>query len=130
MNQMMNMGMMAPPTPIANADPRVPKVRVAVDGVGYSYHLTEDDLSKVFSRYGQVTQIELNPNGDGATIQYMNMNDAVQAVNDLDNKILTGTQGSLRVSWAEEAPTPMVQLNKIFGRKYLVQSEFRFPILH
>ena len=42
----------------------------------------------------------------------MNVNDAMNAVHDLDNKILTGTQGSLRVAWADgEAPRLAINTN-------------------
>merc|ERR1719502_1595615 len=50
----------APPLPnyAAGAQPpSIPTIAVAVEGMKFQYQLTEDDLQKVFSRYGSVRQI-------------------------------------------------------------------------
>merc|ERR1719253_290243 len=80
------MGGMAPPyTPAA---PTEPTVAVSVEGMKFQYQLTEDDLHKVFSRYGGVQTIRVDEAGAGAQITFVNHNDAQSAMQDLNGKVL------------------------------------------
>ncbi|CAE7447159.1 unnamed protein product, partial [Symbiodinium sp. CCMP2456] len=49
-----------PPNPYAPPMPSEPAVSVSVEGMKFQYQLTEDDLHKVFSRYGSVKQIRVD----------------------------------------------------------------------
>ncbi|KAF4754021.1 hypothetical protein FOZ62_017923 [Perkinsus olseni] len=79
--------------------PSVPVVSVTVEGVNFSYQLTEDDLRKVFSRYGEVREVTVNPDGGSAIIRFSSMVEADHAVRDLHGKMLNGVRGSLSVQW-------------------------------
>merc|ERR1719421_2389567 len=75
------------------------QIRVAVEGMKFQYRLTEDDLHKVFSRYGPVKLIKVDEVGSGAQITFHNYQDASAAMQDLDGKVLNGLDGTLRISW-------------------------------
>lgn len=77
-------------------------VTVSVEGIGFSYQLTNDDLYKVFSRYGVVTHVEvLMPDGNSATVCFAAYEEASRAIASLDGKELAGVKGHLRVSWGQ-----------------------------
>jgi hypothetical protein len=73
-------------------------VHVCVEGVTFQYQLTEDDLTKVFSRYGAVRFVNVNPDGASAIVHFYVPIDAEKATRDLDGKVLNGVQGALRVT--------------------------------
>lgn len=75
-------------------------IQVSVDGMKFQYQLTKDDLLKVFSRYGHVTQIHVDEMGSSATITFRNVNEAQAAFSDLNGKVLNGLDGNLRIQWA------------------------------
>ena len=87
---------------------RVPKpsssvsLSVSVEGIGYSYRLTDDDLEKVFSRYGLVTSVQVTEDSS-AVVSFALATDAARAMKELDGKRLSGVQATLRVSQLEEA---------------------------
>merc|ERR1719379_2340998 len=75
----------------------------------FQYQLTEDDLMKVFSRYGGVKHIQVNDAGAAAQITFHSLQDATSAMNDLNGKVLNGLEGTLRLSWVSQgasAPAP------------------------
>ena len=77
-------------------------VTVSVEGIGFSYQLTNDDLYKVFSRYGVVTHVEVMlPDGNSATVCFSAYDEASKAIASLDGKELAGVKGHLRVSWGQ-----------------------------
>lgn len=82
--------------PQASAEPTV---AVSVEGMKFQYQLTEDDLHKVFSRYGGVKNIRVDEAGAAAQITFMSFNDAQSAMNDLNGKVLNGLEGTLRIQW-------------------------------
>merc|ERR1719191_211690 len=86
------------PMPGMQNDPPT-QIRVTVEGMKFQYQLTEDDLHKVFSRYGPVKTIKVDEVGSGAQITFHNYQDASAAMGDLDNKVLNGLDGTLRISW-------------------------------
>mmetsp|Transcript_25403 Transcript_25403/g.46091 ORF Transcript_25403/g.46091 Transcript_25403/m.46091 type:complete len:463 (+) Transcript_25403:106-1494(+) len=88
------------PNPYAPAMPAPePAVSVSVDGMKFQYQLTEDDLMKVFSRYGSVKTIRVDEAGASAIITFMSFPDAQAAMNDLNGKVLNGLDGTLRINW-------------------------------
>jgi len=87
---------MAPYSPTM---PMEPAVNVSVEGMKFQYQLTEDDLHKVFSRYGSVRQIRVDEAGSSAVITFNQYNDAQAAMNDLNGKVLNGLEGTLRITW-------------------------------
>jgi hypothetical protein len=99
---------MAPP--YAPSMPVEPTIAVSVDGMKFQYQLTEDDLSKVFSRYGSVKQIRVDEANAGAAAQitFFNVSDAQAAMQDLNGKVLNGLEGTLRISWVNQSPNPML----------------------
>ncbi|KAF4651732.1 hypothetical protein FOL47_000213, partial [Perkinsus chesapeaki] len=75
-------------------------ISVCVEGNGYYFQLSEDDLRKVFRRYGEVSIIEvIGPEKDVAHVYYKQLTDAQNAVQDLNDKMLNGVRGVLRVVW-------------------------------
>jgi hypothetical protein len=80
----------------------------------YQYQLTEDDLQKVFSRYGAVREIRVDEVGTTALINFGDYSYAQSAMNDLHGKVLNGLEGTLNIKWASDAgataamPTPYV----------------------
>merc|ERR1719316_1413165 len=57
-------------------------VSVSVEGMKFQYQLTEDDLHKVFGRYGGVKQIRVDEAGAKAQVSFVNFEDANSAMND------------------------------------------------
>lgn len=121
------MGLTAPP-------PSLPSMRgwpvtVTVEGIGFSYQLTNDDLYKVFSRYGTVTHVEvILPEGNSATVFFAAYEEASRAIASLDGKELAGVKGHLRVAWGQlPTLTPGVHYdNRITGeplRKFTCRFE-------
>jgi hypothetical protein len=66
----------------------------------FQYQLTEDDLQKVFGRYGRVREILVDQAGTKAQIAFEDYTFAQAAMNDLNGKILNGLEGTLRIEWA------------------------------
>ena len=104
---------LAPGMHINQQQSAVPSIRgwpvtVSVEGIGFSYQLTNDDLFKVFSRYGVVTHVEIMlPEGNSATVFFSAYDEASRAIASLDGKELAGVKGHLRVSWGQlPAMTP------------------------
>jgi len=80
-----------------------PILNVRVEGLKFEYQLTEDDVRKVFSRYGEVFHVTVDREGTSSTVQFTQPHHAVAAQHDLDRKQLAGMSGAyLRV----ELPTP------------------------
>lgn len=86
-------------TPYVPTVPMEPSVNVSVDGMKFQYQLTEDDLHKVFSRYGGVRSIRVDEAGSSAVITFQNFHEAQAAMNDLNGKVLNGLEGTLRITW-------------------------------
>jgi RNA recognition motif. (a.k.a. RRM, RBD, or RNP domain) len=73
-------------------------VTVSVEGIGSNYTLTDSDLRIVFGRFGEV--LEVHPEGSAAVVTFANHEDAQRAIQELDNKLLSGVQEArLRVAW-------------------------------
>ena len=64
------------PTPYAPSLPVDPSIAVSVEGMKFQYQLTEDDLHKVFSRYGPVRSIRVDEAGASAVITFNSFPDA------------------------------------------------------
>lgn len=98
---------MTPGMHVIHQQPTVPSMRgwpvtVSVEGIGFSYQLTNDDLFKVFSRYGVVTHVEvMMPDGNSATVFFSAYDEASRAIASLDGKELAGVKGHLRVAWGQ-----------------------------
>lgn len=78
-----------------------PVVNVCVEGMKFVYQLTEDDLHKVFSRYGSVKEISVDEVGTGAQITFDSFPHAQAAMSDLNGKVLSGLDGTLRIQWVD-----------------------------
>eukprot|EP00930_Biecheleria_cincta_P086349 TRINITY_DN75658_c0_g1_i1.p1 TRINITY_DN75658_c0_g1~~TRINITY_DN75658_c0_g1_i1.p1 ORF type:complete len:586 (+),score=101.17 TRINITY_DN75658_c0_g1_i1:196-1758(+) len=104
----------APPMPFPSAaydmsamQPQsVAVISVSVEGMKFQYQLTEDDLHKVFSRYGSVQKIKVDEAGTSASITFQDMQQAQAAMTDLNGKVLNGLEGTLRLNWAPTESTP------------------------
>lgn len=72
-------------------------VSVSVEGMKFQYQLTEDDLQKVFSRYGTVKDIKVDEVGTTAQITFEQHGHATAAMSELNGKILNGIDGTLRI---------------------------------
>lgn len=106
-----NPGMMMPgwPNPMAMVQPPSPILNVRVEGLKFEYQLTEDDVRKVFSRYGEVFHVTVDREGTSATVQFTQPHHAIAAQHDLDRKQLAGMSGAyLRV---EFPPSPASMLD-------------------
>jgi hypothetical protein len=105
-NQGQMMNPMMPPWP-----PAVPQastsLHVRVEGLKFDYQLTEDDVRKVFARYGEVAGVQVDREGTQAQIQFDSPHQAVSAQHDLDRKQLAGMSGAyLRVEFPPPAYDP------------------------
>lgn len=109
-------GMGVPPSPFPMGTPYAPTmpmapvepvVSVSVDGMKFQYQLTEDDLHKVFSRYGSVNHIHVDEVGTTAQITFKEFHHAQAAMTDLNGKVLNGLEGTLRLGWANQGPASM-----------------------
>eukprot|EP00929_Paragymnodinium_shiwhaense_P072264 TRINITY_DN36679_c0_g1_i1.p1 TRINITY_DN36679_c0_g1~~TRINITY_DN36679_c0_g1_i1.p1 ORF type:complete len:487 (-),score=125.59 TRINITY_DN36679_c0_g1_i1:269-1729(-) len=98
---MMPMASYASPGVVASAEP---VVQVSVEGMKFQYQLTEDDIHKVFRRYGTVKRVSVNEAASSAMVVFDKTSDAQAAMNDLDNKVLTGLDGTLRITWVSQPP--------------------------
>jgi hypothetical protein len=101
-------GLMGMPTmPFPGAAPYAPQttvepsVNVSVEGMKFQYQLTEDDLQKVFTRYGTVKHITVDEAGASAVITFHTFQDAQAAMHDLNGKVLNGLDGILRITWSQ-----------------------------
>jgi len=109
--QMMGGGMM-PPWPPAMPQAS-PMLHVRVEGLKFEYQLTDDDVRKVFARYGEVTTVNVDRDGTQAQIQFELPHQAVAAQHDLDRKQLAGMSGAyLRVEFppAQYDPNALAQM--------------------
>merc|ERR1719512_327353 len=80
--------------------PSAPVIAVSVDGMKFQYQLTEDDLHKVFNRYGTVKHIHVDEAGTTAQITFQDFQQAQAARKDLN-----GLDGTLRLVWASPGPS-------------------------
>merc|ERR1719399_2013040 len=95
--------MMMPPWPPVQA---TPTLNVRVEGLKFEYQLTEDDVRKVFSRYGEVFHVTVDREGTSATVQFTAPHQAIAAQHDLDRKQLAGMSGAyLRVEFPPSPPS-------------------------
>eukprot|EP00931_Biecheleriopsis_adriatica_P076170 TRINITY_DN49905_c0_g1_i1.p1 TRINITY_DN49905_c0_g1~~TRINITY_DN49905_c0_g1_i1.p1 ORF type:complete len:481 (-),score=103.85 TRINITY_DN49905_c0_g1_i1:45-1487(-) len=90
----------------ASGIPPEPAISVSVEGMKFQYQLTEDDLHKVFGRYGAVSKIRVDEAGASAVIVFSNFPDAQAAMNDLNGKVLNGLDGTLRINWLTPTTAP------------------------
>lgn len=72
------------------AEPAAPPLLVSVEGLTFHYQFAEDDVKKVFSRYGDVKDVLLGPDGGSARVTYANFGMAMCAWKDLNGKPLAG----------------------------------------
>jgi len=106
-----SMGALPPPFPAVGppytppSAPTTPAIAVSVDGMKFQYQLTEDDLHKVFSRYGTVKHIHVDEAGTTAQITFQEFQHAESAMTDLNGKLLNGLDGTLRLVWANQGAT-------------------------
>lgn len=107
-------------------------VHVCVEGVPFQYQLTEDDLMKVFSRYGIVSNITVMNDGGSAVVQYSLPADAAKAQSCLDGKVLNGVHGALRVMLFPSVPSgrapiqlipPQIPTNRKFTCRFEIPLE-------
>lgn len=83
-----------------------PTVKVSVEGMKFQYQLTEDDIHKVFCRYGKVTRVTVDEACSSAMVTFASMQEAQTAISDLDGKVLNGLDGTLRIQWMNQPPNP------------------------
>jgi len=100
----MSMGAPMPTMPMWPPPPMVSSwLNVRVDGLKFEYQLTEDDVRKVFSRYGDVIQVKMDREGTTSQVQFGQPHQAMAAQHDLDRKQLAGMSGAFLT--VEFAPT-------------------------
>jgi len=104
-----NPAMMMPPWPSPIVNPMAamtsPILNVRVEGLKFEYQLTEDDVRKVFARYGEVFHVTVDREGTAATVQFTQPHHAIAAQHDLDRKQLAGMSGAyLRVDFPPANP--------------------------
>lgn len=103
-----------PAAPVSN-----PCLTVSVEGIDFQYQLTEDDVRKVFTRYGAVNNVGINADGSSASVFFDNWETATIAQRDLDGKSLSGLAGGqLRVSFEQNSqpPAPTPAFNSVQGQ--------------
>jgi len=70
-----------------------PPLRVCVDGVPFTYQLTEEDLLTVFRRFGDVVHVAVHPSGNVGVVQFSLWPPTMHALT-LHQKELQGLSGS------------------------------------
>jgi hypothetical protein len=70
-----------------------PPLRVCVDGVPFTYQLTEEDLLTVFRRFGDVIHVAVHPSGNVGVVQFSLWPPTMHALT-LHQKELQGLSGS------------------------------------
>jgi len=93
-----------PPAPTTSFEPTV---NVSVEGMKFQYQLTEEDLQKVFGRYGKVRYIRVDDSGSSAKITFTTVQECQTVMADLDGKVLNGLDGTLKITWSN--PEAMMQ---------------------
>merc|ERR1719329_735432 len=88
-----------PGAPYGAAVAQEPSFTVSVENMKFQYQLTEDDLMKVFSRYGSVKRILVDEASSSATVSFYNLAEAQAAMTDLNGKVLNGLDGTLVLNW-------------------------------
>jgi hypothetical protein len=107
MASLTNPAMMMPPWPPTMPPMMAPMLNVRVDGLKFEYQLTEDDVRKVFSRYGEVYHVVVDREGTNAQVQFEQPHQAMAAQHDLDRKQLAGMSGAfLHVEFATPGQSP------------------------
>lgn len=87
---------------------------VKVDGLKFEYQLTEDDVRKVFARYGEVQYVNVDKDGTQSQVQFQHSHQAVAAQHDLDRKQLAGMSGAfLRVDFAGQQSLDPALVNQM-----------------
>jgi len=81
--------------------PSLPVLSVSVDGMRLPFQLLQDDLFRVFSRYGTVRRVQVMPAGDVAEITFQDFASAWAAAVDLDRKSLPELEATLCVQLAD-----------------------------
>lgn len=76
-----------------------PPLHVCVKGLSFQYQFTEDDVKKVFQRYGEVLHVDVSPEGSNAqrcyaTVTFSAFANAMAAWSDLNGKQLAGINGA------------------------------------
>lgn len=71
-----------------------PPLEVCVKGLSFQYQFTEDDVKKVFSRYGDVVHVIVNPEGSVIHVTFSALANAMAAWSDLNGKQLAGIAGA------------------------------------
>jgi len=95
----MPLAMLPGMTPVPPPTLAEPVVRISVDGVKFKYALTEDDVCKVFRRYGEVKRVIVSEEGSSAVVIFHDTHVAQAAMYGLNGKSLTGLDGTLHVEW-------------------------------
>ena len=103
-------------------------VHVCVEGVPFQYQLTDDDLMKVFSRYGCVSNITVMDDGGSAVVQFTLPGDAAKATSALDGKVLNGVHGALRVTLFPAVPSGRISQPVGAPNDYMKKFTCRFDI--
>jgi RNA recognition motif-containing protein len=89
---------------------------ISIEGVDFDYQFTENDLRTVFQRYGRLTGVDtLSPQFEFGRVWFAYHRDAEAAITDLDNKILNGIHGRLRVVWDPLSIQKMESIRSIGG---------------
>eukprot|EP00930_Biecheleria_cincta_P008239 TRINITY_DN10964_c0_g1_i1.p1 TRINITY_DN10964_c0_g1~~TRINITY_DN10964_c0_g1_i1.p1 ORF type:complete len:402 (-),score=82.83 TRINITY_DN10964_c0_g1_i1:75-1127(-) len=85
--------------------PSAPLLKVRVDGLKFDYQLTQEDVKKVFARYGEVVSVDMDTEGTASTVQFALPHHAMAAQHDLDRKQLAGMSGAfLTVEFVNTGP--------------------------
>lgn len=75
-------------------------ILVSIEGIDFDYQFTRDDLHKVFARYGRLSGVDtLAPHFAFGRVWFLRKHEGERAISDLDNKVLNGIHGRLRVTW-------------------------------
>eukprot|EP00927_Polykrikos_kofoidii_P071190 TRINITY_DN67497_c0_g1_i1.p1 TRINITY_DN67497_c0_g1~~TRINITY_DN67497_c0_g1_i1.p1 ORF type:complete len:639 (-),score=107.93 TRINITY_DN67497_c0_g1_i1:105-2021(-) len=90
-------------------------ISMSVEGMRYQYQLSDDDLQKVFSRYGTVLRIHVDPTAMIAHIIYEHFASAQAAVQDLNGKVLKGLDGKLKIAHVPQAAPRVPSMPPLLG---------------
>eukprot|EP00392_Amoebophrya_sp_AT5.2_P001949 g1954.t1 len=107
----------AVPTPEDATEMKMPVIReVHVRGLAFPYQFTEDDVRRVFSRYGDVSHVALLAQ-DAAAVTFFSLGNTMAAWQDLDGRGLSGLEGAFLVVACPELETEMGVLAQAMDSK-------------
>jgi hypothetical protein len=96
-------------------------VLVYIDGAEYMYEMMEDDLYKVFSRFGTIESISIMEDCMSAIISYTTSVQAEYAIHQLNGRPLVGNQILRVVAWSNNSGSATIPIIRKYTCRFDIQ---------